>query len=64
MLVFGDTVRYFSFDDFYKNVKVFLSIIGKMYLIMAFYKFIFSFNIFAIDPFALEEYFVLPEDGN
>ena len=63
--VFGETLRYFAFLDFKKNLKIQLSVVGKMYKVCALltnahtclYKNTTS-NIFEIDPPHLEDYFV------
>lgn len=31
--VFGDIINYFSFFDYKKNLKVGLSVVGKMYIV-------------------------------
>lgn len=31
--VFGDIINYFSFFDFKKNLKIGLSVVGKMYIV-------------------------------
>ena len=63
--IFGEIIRYFTFLDFKKNLKVQLSAVGKMYKVCALltnahtclYKNVAS-NYFEIEPPLIEEYFV------
>ena len=62
--VFGDIVYYFAFMDFKKNLKVKLSVSGKMYIVCAFltnahtclYKSLTS-TFFDLDAPIIEDYF-------
>lgn len=64
--LFGDIINYFKFLDFRKNLKVFLSAVGKMYLSCALVQNAHTClygsttsKYFQLDPPTLEEYFVL-----
>lgn len=35
--IFGDIINYFKFLDFKKNLKISLSVVGKMYVICVFF---------------------------
>ena len=53
--LFGDTVEYFKFMDFKKNLKLGLSSIGKLYVVCALLRNSTS-SYFKLDPPTLEEY--------
>ena len=64
-MLFGDIVNNFKFMDFYKNLKIGLNSVGKMYIVSALLRNALScFNgnqtseFFDLDPPTLEEYFV------
>ena len=63
--LFGDIVNYFKFMDFYKNLKIGLSSVGKMYIVSAILRNAHTCingnqtsDFFNLDPPTLEDYFV------
>ena len=62
--VFGDVVKYFTFTDFKKNLKLGQSAVGKIYIVCALLRnaltCLYGNNtaaFFELRPPALEEYF-------
>ena len=55
--VFRDTVNYFAFMDFKKNLKIRFSAVGKMYLVYALLTNARTSLCFGLDPPPLEVYF-------
>ena len=62
--LFGDIVNYFKFRDFKKNLKISLSIVGKMYIVAAILRNALTCmygnltsEYFALDPPTIHDYF-------
>ena len=63
--LFGDVVNYFKFVDFKKNLKIYLSSVGKMYIVCAILRNALTClygnqtsKYFDLNPPSLEDYFV------